>query len=169
MSADTNYLHSLLDDADESPARQAWTIRAQDKKIRKQAAEIERLRADLEREQLRLSACGVIALSNTPESAAKARQIHDDYKSASCDDVARAVDREMALRAERDDINDRLRSADTESSALRGALIAAMEVVQREWTRVALSDSRAFKIVLRRIAELDAIIAQADAALGVRK
>jgi hypothetical protein len=47
MSADTNYLHSLLDDAGESIARQAGTIRAQDKKIREQAAEIERLRAAL--------------------------------------------------------------------------------------------------------------------------
>jgi hypothetical protein len=54
----------------------------------------------------------------------------------------------------------------SERDRLRAALIAAMEIVQQERTRLALADSRAFRIVLKRIAELDAIIAQADAALG---
>ena len=58
------------------------------------------LRAELERERLRLVACGVVAMANTPKSAAKAREMHEQYRSASCDDVAAAVDREMALRAE---------------------------------------------------------------------
>ena len=62
--------------------------------------ELAALRAELERERLRLAACGVVAMSNTPESAARSREMHEDYRSASCDDVARAVDREMALRAE---------------------------------------------------------------------
>lgn len=57
-------------------------------------------RADLETERMRLAACGVIALANTPESAAKARDMLPQYRSASSDDVARAVDREMMLRAE---------------------------------------------------------------------
>ena len=65
-------------------------------------AEIERLRAELERERMRLAACGVVADANTQESAAKAREMHDEYHSASCDAVARTVDREMQLRAERD-------------------------------------------------------------------
>jgi len=114
--------------------------------------EIERLRADLEREQLRLAACGVVALANTPESAAKARQMHDDYRSASCDDVVRAVDREMALRA---------------------ALVAAMEIVQKERTRIAYNAKGAppaiydgYADIMRR---LDAVIAQADAALGAER
>jgi hypothetical protein len=38
------------------------------------------------------------ALADTPESAAKAREMHEDYRSASCDDVARRVDECMALR-----------------------------------------------------------------------
>ena len=67
--------------------------------------EIERLRAELETERMRLAACSVIALANTPESAASARGIHPDYRSASCDDVARAVDREIALRAENEALN----------------------------------------------------------------
>ena len=57
------------------------------------------LRADLERERIRLAACGVVAMANTPESAEKARMMHEDYRSGSCDNVARAVDSEMALRA----------------------------------------------------------------------
>lgn len=61
-------------------------------------AEIERLTAKLERERLRLAACGVVALANTRESAVEARKMHDDYRSASCDDVAGAVDREMDWR-----------------------------------------------------------------------
>jgi hypothetical protein len=113
------------------------------------ADEIERLRADLEREQLRLAACGVVALANTPESAAKARQMHDDYRSASCDDVARAVDREMALRA---------------------ALVAAMEIVQKERTRIAYNAKGAPPAIYEGYADimrrLDAVIAQADAAMG---
>jgi hypothetical protein len=66
------------------------------------ADDIATLRADLERERMRLVACGVVAMSDTPESAAKARDMHPDYRSASCDDVARRVDECIALRAQRD-------------------------------------------------------------------
>ena len=75
-------------------------------------AEVEQLKADLERERMRLAACGVVALSNTPESAAKARQMAPEYWSASCGDVERAVDREMALRSQ-------LSARDAELRALR--------------------------------------------------
>ena len=57
---------------------------------------------ECERSRMQLVACGVVALSNTIESAGKARQMHPDYMSASCSDVAGAVDREIALRTERD-------------------------------------------------------------------
>ncbi|HLV16000.1 MAG TPA: hypothetical protein VKY70_00865 [Pseudomonas sp.] len=63
-------------------------------------AERDQLRAEAERLRMQLAACGVVALANTPESAAKARDMHPDYMSASCQDVMRVVDREMALRAE---------------------------------------------------------------------
>lgn len=66
------------------------------------SAEIRALREDLVRERMRLVACGVVASADTPESAAKAREMHKDYRSASCDDVARCVDECMALRKERD-------------------------------------------------------------------
>lgn len=59
---------------------------------------LEETQAELERTRLQLAACGVVARANTPESANSAREMCDDWKSASCDDVARAVDREMSLR-----------------------------------------------------------------------
>lgn len=70
---------------------------------------IESLRQQLETERMRLAACGVVALSNTPESAAKARDMLPDYRSASCDDVARAVDREMELRQQVTQLRDALK------------------------------------------------------------
>ena len=69
------------------------------------AKEIERLREELEIERMRLAACGAVALANTPETAKQARHMQDNYRSASLDDVIRAVDAEMELRAE----NQRLR------------------------------------------------------------
>ena len=80
--------------------------------LRSQHAEIERLRDELETERIRLAVCGVVALSDTPESAAKAREMKDQYRSASLSDVARRVDECMALLAE----NERLRA---ELEALR--------------------------------------------------
>ena len=63
--------------------------------LRKQVAELEK---ELETERMRLAACGVIALSNTRESAAKQRDMHEDYKSASLSEVIRAVDTEIEQR-----------------------------------------------------------------------
>ena len=60
--------------------------------------ELARLREQLEVERIRLAACGVVAMANTPESAAKNRQMKDEYRSGSLDDVIRIVDSEMALR-----------------------------------------------------------------------
>lgn len=81
--------------------------------------EVKQLRAELERERIRLAACGVVALSNTPESAAEARKMKDEYWTASCSDVARMVDKNMQLRAELDEAKRLLRkhTSDNESSA----------------------------------------------------
>lgn len=57
------------------------------------------LEAELERERLRLAACGVVAMADTPESAAKARDMSPEYHSASLDDVIRQIDALMELRA----------------------------------------------------------------------
>ena len=59
---------------------------------------------EIERLRMQLVACGVVAMSNTPESADLNREIHPDYMSASCQGVMDAVDREMALRHQRDEL-----------------------------------------------------------------
>lgn len=74
-------------------------VRSAEKSERAADQEVERLRAELERLRMQLAACGVVAMANTPESAVKARDMHPEYRSASCDDVARVVDSEMELRA----------------------------------------------------------------------
>ena len=67
--------------------------------IEEQRARVVKLEAELETERMRLDACGVVANANTASSAEEQRKMHPDYWSASCGDVAKAVDREMALRA----------------------------------------------------------------------
>lgn len=62
-------------------------------------AERDELANELERERMRLAACGVVAMSNTKETAARNREMHADYLSASLGDVIRIVDSEMAQRA----------------------------------------------------------------------
>jgi len=68
------------------------------------------IEAQLERERIRLAACGVVALSNTPESAARAREMLPEYESASCNDVARMVDKNMDLEAQLAELRDVLSS-----------------------------------------------------------
>lgn len=78
-----------------------------------------KLEGELEAERIRHAACGVIALSNTLDSAKQARQMKDEYWSASCADVANAVDREMALR-------DKLAECEAREAKLRDALKVLM-------------------------------------------
>lgn len=87
--------------------RDYWMPRDLKARIEVRVTDIDEVLRDLERERVRLAACGVVAMSNTPETAAKARTMDVEYWSASCADVASAVDREMSLRAE----NERLREA----------------------------------------------------------
>jgi hypothetical protein len=63
------------------------------------AAELRRLEAAIERERMRLAACDVIACADTPETAVKARQMHEDYKGPAFESVARRVDECIKLRA----------------------------------------------------------------------
>jgi len=63
------------------------------------AAELRRLEAALERERMRLAACDVIACAATPETAVKARQMDEDYKSPAFESVARRVDECIKLRS----------------------------------------------------------------------
>jgi len=107
-AAEIDRLRAAIDMQPAPPTREdiEWAgkvfLAEAEEKIDRLTRERDEARAELERERLRLAACGVVAMSNTPESAARNREMHVEYRSASCDDVARAVDREMALRAERD-------------------------------------------------------------------
>jgi hypothetical protein len=65
---------------------------------------ITQLEQELETERMRLAACGAVALANTPDSAKDARKMQEEYRSASLDDVIRAVDSEMGLRRECDEL-----------------------------------------------------------------
>lgn len=60
--------------------------------------ELERMRAELETERMRLVACGVVAMADTKETAASARNMAPQFRSAECDDVARRVDECIRLR-----------------------------------------------------------------------
>ena len=57
-----------------------------------------KLREELDDERMRHAACGVVAMSNTRESAERNRKMLPKYWSASVQDVAKAVDREMEHR-----------------------------------------------------------------------
>lgn len=75
-----------------------WSdVRDENQSLRNKLAAIE---DELETERIRLAACGVVAMADTPESAAKQRQMLPKYWSASCGDVVRRVDECMALRAQ---------------------------------------------------------------------
>jgi len=60
--------------------------------------ERDQLRNELEIERMRNVACGVVAMADTPDSAKQARDMHPDYMSAACSDVARRVDECIKLR-----------------------------------------------------------------------
>lgn len=68
--------------------------------LERDGAELDRLCAELETERMRLAGCGVAAMANTPTTVAQRITRDNPYWSASYGDVCRAVDREMALRAE---------------------------------------------------------------------
>lgn len=67
-------------------------------------AEIDALRAQLEQARVQLAGCGVAALGNTPDSAATRAKQGDYGWSDSYAEVCRAVDREIELRAQLEDL-----------------------------------------------------------------
>ena len=85
---------------------------------RKAAAELHRLEAELERERMRLAACDVTACADTPETAVKARQMHEDYKGPAFESVARRVDECIKLRA------------------VNAQLLEALEGLEKEFRRI---------------------------------
>jgi len=70
---------------------------------------LDEARAELETERMRNVACGVAALGNTEKTRAERIRKDNPYYSASYADVCAAVDREMALRQERDRLAEQVR------------------------------------------------------------
>jgi predicted RNase H-like nuclease (RuvC/YqgF family) len=92
-------------------------------RLRAAEAEVERLR-------MQVVACGVVACSDTEESAAKVRDMHPDYRSVSCNDVARRVDECIALRQ-------RVKELERENAEFRASLIGMHERAEAAEAEVA--------------------------------
>ena len=114
--------------------------------------EIERLTAELETERMRLAACGVVALANTEQSAAKAREMLPEYRSASLTDVERAVDREMKLRTERDEARAERDALRIELDVCRSAIEDCYDIVET-FDCYNDSDDACQRVTLRRLNE----------------
>lgn len=103
-------------------------------------AAMEQAQAEIDRLRMQLVACGVAALSNTPESAKEQRDIHPDYESGSWRDVCDAVDREMALRQKRDELNAAVQKLAQEKVALRDQnerlIQASADVIAWDWEQL---------------------------------
>ena len=128
LIAERDNLRAQVADLEASPmSEEALDIlRSENTTLR---AQLDFTRYNLETERVRLAACGVVALSNTPESAVKARQMLPEYRSGSCDDVAKMVDEQMDLRA-------KLAAAEARADRLAGKLrmIADGRVLSRSFT-----------------------------------
>ena len=101
--------------------------------LREKAA---RLEHELETERMRLAACGVIARANTENSAIQARDMLPEYRSASAQDCADAVDREMDYRSrlavteqERDELR---KDAEIAVTSIYIALDALNEIIEMD-------------------------------------
>jgi hypothetical protein len=91
---------------------------------------IGRLQSENEVERMRLVACGVGAMANTPESAKQQRvDVESPYFCASVGDVYAAVDREMKLREELEVANDRAFRASEAHVVTMGKFQAALDII----------------------------------------
>ena len=121
-------------------------------KLNEARARVAQLEAELETERMRLDACGVVANANTASSAEEQRKMHPNYWSASCGDVAKAVDREMALRVRAAQLEATLNIfvAATEAANLR---VAKLETAL---TKIADNDPDGWEAAIARAALQDA-------------
>jgi septal ring factor EnvC (AmiA/AmiB activator) len=131
-----------------------WTRTTLQDDIATLLAEVERLRWALEVEGLRLAACDVVAMADTPESADRARQMQSGLRSAALSSVERRVDEVIALRAENERLRGALERRDAEITRLRAEGAASQTDITRLRARVAeleqkrISASDALKMVM---------------------
>ena len=104
------------------------------------------LRVELETERMRLVACGVVALANTPDSAKQAREMRPEYWSASCGDVARMVDENIKLRARIEEMERREPVAWLHESRRDSDVVT--NAVKHVWGKAAVGSMAAYSIPL---------------------
>jgi hypothetical protein len=109
-------ISELLDRIETAEKERDWNA----ERLEDAVEELTALRAELETERMRLAACGVVALSNTPDSAKQARDMLPEYWSASCGDVARMVDENISLRAKIDAMEQQEPVATVRINAING-------------------------------------------------
>lgn len=78
---------------------------------RKLERERDEARDQLERWQMRLVACDVVAMSDTESSRGPARDIHKNYWSAAVESVIRRVDECIELRKQLEDMREAIKEA----------------------------------------------------------
>ena len=118
--------------------------------LQQQEAKIERLEQQLETERMRVVACGLIATSDTPFSAAQNRNCDPAYWSASADDIARQIDELMRLRAQQTPVLEE--TANPWKDVLIDALICAFLLNKENQSdpRQALHDLISWEVQLAR-------------------
>lgn len=99
LKPQTNRACHMVDVDPRDEARLVLSLMDERDRYRALVAELE---MEIERERIRLAACGVAAGQNTEETRKERIIPENSYFSASYADVCAAVDREMSLRTERD-------------------------------------------------------------------
>lgn len=98
---------------------------------------------ELERERMRLAVCGVVALANTRESAAHVRECNPDYWSDSAQNVALAVDREIAGRERIAELEARLAAVQKDRDIEKAEREAAWNRMKAAQDKLAAAEKRA--------------------------
>lgn len=113
--------------------------------LRAYALTVSNLREALEREEIRLAACAVVARADTTDSAAIAREMHPDYKSESCNDVARRVDECITLRAKCEAQADEIERLKSACDKMSESEMLAGNPNQCNYTKLKLSEEQALE------------------------
>lgn len=97
-------------------------------------ADTERIAAlerEVETERMRLVAVAVVAAADTPESAASARAIHEDYRGATLETVIRRVDECIALREALKQVREALEHLNNVYSGDSDLVINALSAIEK--------------------------------------
>jgi len=116
--------------------------------------EIEKLRAELERERMRLAACGVAAMSNTIATAAKIDECHDDYNSRKTKNIAE----QLIEVLDNLDVPSFVEGARWQHSQNRAALSAMKGKSGNDWKQM----DEAKDAFARTVDQLNAAVGQQD-------